>query len=196
MAGMRVTGQLGGGFAPFGDADGDLVLPGRYVVEVDEPSVGHTLELQVVIDDGRPVCESLTVRRRPGGPAVSAETIRKVTLGRYLRASAAVAAMRARANSDGSMTLEPIEPTDDAAALVDADRRAAGRGRRRAITDDHLAEVARVYEAELGRVRDSGQAGPTAAVAKQWKVAAPTASRWVREARRRGHLPPYRRGEQ
>lgn len=183
---MRITGRLGGGFTPFGDADG-LYLPSRYSFEVDDTPAG-VLVVDVVVEDGRPVAESVAVRRHPGGPSVTAESLRRIALGRYLRASAAVAAMSGSQNADGSITLEPVDASVDADALVDADRRAAGRGRRREITAAHLIEVARVYQA--------GQPRPTTAVAEAWNVSVPTASRWVREARRRGHLPPYRRGEQ
>jgi hypothetical protein len=189
---MRITARMSAaGLVPFGD--GDLVLPGRYTVEVDDPEVG-TMQVEVVVEGGRPVCEALEVRRHHGGPPVSAESLRRVALGRYLRASAALAAMRVRENQDGSMTVEPVEANDadEAGRLRDADKRAGGRGRRRTITDDHLREVAAVYTAELVRAREGGQRAPTAAVAKRWAVAAPTASRWVRLAREAGHLGPPR----
>ncbi len=192
--GIRITGRLGGGFVPFGDPEGHLFLPCRYTLEDDEAAAGN-LEVDVVVEDGRPIAERVIVQRRPGGPSVTAESLRTIPLGRYLRASAVIAAMKGEQKDDGSITLEPVEATSDADTLVDADRRAAGRGRRRTVTADHLAEVARVYEAELGRAREGGQAGPTAAVARHWTVARPTASRWVRLARERGFLAPYGKDE-
>lgn len=190
---MQVTIR-GGGLAPFGDAG--LVLPGRYTAEIEfDADEAATLKvggvrLDVVVENGQPVCEAVTVRRHsdPEMGPVTAERLRGIALVRLLRASAAAAAMRdAQRNPDGSWTFEPAGPAD-AGRLIDADRRAAGRGRRREVTPAHLKEVAAVYRA-------AGPNAPTSAVAKKWKVARPTASRWVARARDAGLLGPYTRGE-
>ena len=145
--------------------------------------------LRVCIDRGEPICDWVSVRRRPGGRSVSAAQLRKLGLPRLIRAAVERAGGRIDLQS-GAFT---------PAVLLEADQReqfsrALGEGQRKPrrgkrLQDDELRQVADVYRSafELGRP-------PTAAVQDEFRIAYPTAGRWVMEARRRGFLPPTTRG--
>ena len=54
---------------------------------------------------------------------------------------------------------------------------------------DHFGNVARVYR----QARESGrEGGPRAAIAQLWGVSEKTVDRWIREARQRGDLEPWK----
>lgn len=59
---------------------------------------------------------------------------------------------------------------------------------RRSWDDEHYRRVAQVY-----RAADEAGTAPRHVIAKRWQVEPPTVSRWLAEARRRGHLEPYGR---
>ncbi len=156
--------------------------PRRFAFLVDEDSEPYLLEIHVVFVDGRPTCENLQVRQKPGGPPVTSEGLRRVPLAGYVRACAGMHAQRITSEPDGQQvshgTWGSANQADRAASAVAPVRK------RRQITDGFLAEVAAVYTgADDSPVRAVERAfGPG--------VPRPTAARWVLEARRRGYLPP------
>lgn len=72
-----------------------------------------------------------------------------------------------------------------AAHGIDAVAPASERRPRTRITDDHLIDVANVYDAA-----DAAGQGPTRAVADHFDVPHSTAAKWVGRARQRRFLPP------
>lgn len=74
---------------------------------------------------------------------------------------------------------------EDVTPLIEAGLRVAAAPRRRTITDEHLAGVARVYQ----QARRDGDP-PTRAVADAFTTSYSTAARWVGMAREAGKLPP------
>jgi hypothetical protein len=63
--------------------------------------------------------------------------------------------------------------------------------RRRHLTDDFIKRVAEFHKA----AEASGAGSVTAAIELEFSVSTPQAERYVREARKRGFLPPSRRGK-
>jgi len=54
---------------------------------------------------------------------------------------------------------------------------------------DHFGNVARVYRHARETAREGG---PRAAIAQLWRVSEKTVDRWIREARQRGDLEPWK----
>jgi hypothetical protein len=61
--------------------------------------------------------------------------------------------------------------------------------RRRTLDDAHIKRVAEVHRAAA----EAGTGSPVRAIQQEFYVSDATAERWVREARKRGFLPPSRR---
>jgi hypothetical protein len=173
------------GLAPYGSEG--LHLPPRYAFAVDDPALPILLEVHVAVVGGQPECVELRARPRPGGPPVTSERLRLVTLRRYLRDSAAARAVRVQVGEPGEPVTvtpgtasvratapEPLVRVSDATVLA----RPSAPPQRHEMTPELLREVARVYTEE-----------GSAAVRRRWNVSQATASRWVRAARARGHLP-------
>jgi len=72
-----------------GVVQGGAVLLGPYRVAVDDPELDADLELQVDAYDGRLAVRELVLRRRPGRPAPTVTTLRRVALDSYLAQSLA-----------------------------------------------------------------------------------------------------------
>ena len=72
-----------------GVLQGGAVLVGPYRVAVDDPALDADLELQVDAYDGRLAISELVLRRRPGRPAPTVTTLRRVALDSYLAQSLA-----------------------------------------------------------------------------------------------------------
>src|ERR1700683_3244660 len=156
-----------GGLVPYG-REGLLVLP-AYGVEVDDPRSPYLYEIEVVVIDGQARCDELRVLRRPAGPPVTSEALRRVPLATYLMLSASLFTYHAQLDENGDVVFMQSTGSGDEAALV-----RAARPQTKA-TDTHLREVARIY-------MESGKK-PTLAVQRAYGVSRATAARWVRAAR-------------
>jgi hypothetical protein len=71
----RHPGQpLGGGV--------ELVVDATF--DIDDPELSYLVALQVVAHEGRLACKTLTVSQRDGGPPVTGQGLRAVTIETYL----------------------------------------------------------------------------------------------------------------
>lgn len=165
-------------WTPYGSEG--LSLPSEYVFEVDDPDCPVLVEIHAAVIDGQPRCSELRCRPRPGGQPVTAEALRRVALGRYLRAAAAAYSQRIEIHP-GGMEVGYMTSGRDADLL---DR--AARQTRRPMTDDLLRDVSRVY--------NEASAKPVGAVQRRFYVSRATASRWIQQARRQGLIPPVSTG--
>jgi hypothetical protein len=166
------------GLVPYGTEG--VHLPPRYSVEVDDSNCPVLVEVHVVVIDGQPRCAELRCRPRPGGPPVTAENLRQVTLARYLRDSAVAYSVRVEFDEQGEWVFVQATGTGDEPML----ERAARQRPRRQITDELLRDVARVYS--------EAETKPTLAVMRRFDLSRPTAGRWVGLARKRfpDEMPP------
>ena len=172
-----------------------------------DPSQGATLEVRLEAEsDGRVHVTELRLRGEIG-----TDTLRAIPLGRIeAAANALVTAFdvvemagavherkRGGSRSDPAPDMwetvsasAPVErPTRrrPRSLVVDTgDEAASGRGR----SDAFYAQVAALY-----RDLSLDSSRPAALIAEANEVPVTTAHRWIKEARRRGHLPPGRAGK-
>ena len=155
---------------PFGT--GGLYAMERYGVEVTSEDLPYAVEIEVRIVDGVPTCDEVRCRRRPGDPPITSESMRRVPLAGLLRASPWRGfVFRAEFDEDGQIKL--LQP------VLDPDEEPSSRPparQRRAITPEHLRDVARVFS----------EAPTLATVQRRYGVSRATASRWVTAARDQG----------
>lgn len=128
----------------------------------------YDLELHTVYEAGRVICDRLTVTRRPGGPSVTTEGLRKIPIAGLVR--------------DGleSTRLPFREYVFAAEQTAPVDRRPTAGP-----TEEDLRAVADSYRAAYAT-----GAPPTRAVMSRLKLPRSTASRWIALARKRGLLGP------
>jgi len=170
------------------DAAPGLRVPASFEAELEHPDwptkvhayVGYSRDTGPVLNGLR--ADMPTVSLAEINACLSA-TIDRTTLLDAMtgRAASFVAAMRARAADPGIDDTSWWEISnrvfEEALPIVSR--------RRYQVTDDHLAEVAKVYRAAV-----EGNLPPTKAVAKHFTVSHSTAARWVGMARQAGHLGP------
>ncbi len=148
-----------------------LFAPPEFTARVSgEPPLD--VDLLIRVADGRFVCAELTARQQANGPAVSAETLRRVPVATLVRESVRIVAMPAMVDEAQQVTtIEPVEQGDG--------KRLAAAGP----TDETLAFVAFTYQLAYA-LGD----GPTRAVQEQLGLPRSTAGRWIEKARKRGLL--------
>ena len=186
-------------------ASGRGIVPEHFQVTVGElldESVDPVVDIELAVEGGRVVCLGVQFRRRPGGRAVQSTDLGTLPLKHLIR-DAALPFAHLRFSPDGSLDLSPPdliqtgafervradqkereEIQNEIKKAIDQHEHSRGRA---AVTDEHLAEVAKVY-------REAAAAGqpPTQAVAIHFERARSTAGRWVVQARQAGHLRPAR----
>jgi hypothetical protein len=149
-----------------------LIVPREQRLSTD---VGpYEVELHVVFEEGRFVCDRLTVERKLGGPPVTTEGIREIPVAALVRAAAEVSIWRSRSTDDGGIKAVPGWP-------LQVPTRAPGAGP----GDEHLRAVAATYQLAYAT-----GARPTKAVMERFGLPRATASRWIALARKRGLLGP------
>jgi len=169
-------------------------IPAEFLAGVDqENGPGYVLDLAV--EDGRVVCNRVSVVRRPNAPPLKATQLR-YAFDKLAREAAAVVAVTVNEidtngrfhgrRHDGSVS-------EFLAEYDSASKRTTRRGSR--MPDSHLQEVARVYREALAAKKP-----PVQAVQRHFRVGGrpvsrSTAGRWVFEARRRGFLGPTQPGQ-
>jgi hypothetical protein len=173
----------GSHMVPFGS---DLLLPSSFTVLVEGSP--YTVLADVIVDtDSGPHFTSVTLQ---GEQPVTPDTWRAVTLGSLLNFAVELAAVTRLRDREGQPL--PWEMGDASFAskkeLQRAAAEVAGPRRRWLMTDEHLAEVARVYAENPRNIK--GRRAPTEAVRDHFNVPTSTAGRWVKRARRDGFLPP------
>jgi hypothetical protein len=169
----RVTTEPGGGFVSWRP---DYALPRRWRTTLDAEHLPYRVELEFATRNGTPECWAMRLVARDDGEAISASRVRVIRIEECIRVAITAAAMRIERRG------EEIVFTPGSPDLTERVELASRPG-----SDDHLREVAKVYEQASEK--------PTLAVQQALgPVAHSTAARWVVEARRRGFLPPTTRG--
>jgi hypothetical protein len=135
----------------------------------------YDVEVEVVFEEGRLVCDRLTVARREDGPPVTTEGLRRIGIATLLHEAA-------------EYNVAHITPTGDEAYKAEwpmlpmlSERAQHGGGP----SDEDLWLVATVYQVAYA----TGEA-PTKTVMNRLGLPRSTASRWIRMARERGLLGP------
>jgi hypothetical protein len=170
----------------------------------DDPTQ-PTCRLTLVVEDGRLLCDSLSLQRRPGGPELRTSHIRRVRVPELVDLAVAEARQHKIIEGHGPLTVTfegeryplPSRQVDDdhvAFPISGATRtdewQTTNRRRGERLTHETLEEVARIY-----RQAQHEHRGPTNAVADEMHVARSTAGKWVARARDAGFLRPApRRG--
>jgi hypothetical protein len=147
------------------------LVPGTLTLEPrpdDFEPLEHTVIMELDVIDDRLVCTSCTLQMKPGGPSVTADALRRVPVGRYLREAASSGLTVMEVESAGRY--HPFEPPP--ANFADG-----------GMTDDVLREVARLYHWALA----TGDA-PLGLMERHYGVPRSKASRWISVARRRGYV--------
>jgi hypothetical protein len=169
----RVTTEQGGGFVSWRP---DFALPRRWRSTLDAEHLSYGVELEFATRNGTPECWALRLVARDDGEAISASRVRAIRIEECIRVAITAAAMRVERRGD------EIVFTPGSRDLTERVELASRPG-----SDEHLREVAKVYEQASEK--------PTLAVEQAFgPIAHSTAARWVVEARRRGFLPPTTRG--
>ena len=165
-----------------------MVPVGSAVVRVpvrskrDRPDLPYALELVADLEDGRAVCTELVVRRRKGGPPVTAEGLRRLPVARLVREEIAHSPLGGtlRPNPKGGHVVEPFSD----AAAEELDRTLAGRPKRK--REDRAVRLQRV--ADTYRMALAAVEPPSLAVRDREGVSAEHARRLVSQARDAGFL--------
>ncbi len=155
---------------------GELRVPERVRAVATLEQHGLDVSLSLVVEDGIYAVDELVLRRRSGGRSLNQSRLREDLPVQDL--------------VDACATLLDARIADELGQRVQWDALASPRrtGRRWAVTDEHLREVAEVYR--------SGHPRGTEAVMHRFEpVSHRTASRWVSLARERGYLPPATKGK-
>ena len=166
---------------------GDLAVPDRFSLSLDDPNFPFLVEMVASARPGVVECEQLAVSRRDDGPSVGGRRLRAIQVDRILNIAAESVAFRVEHGPEGSY----YEPAHDVDVLPYTVRRGSCAKGRQPLTDEHLQKVADSYRAARGsRVRVAIANDP------QWGRPVPiqTVARWIRAARDRGFLDePVRR---
>jgi hypothetical protein len=178
-------------YVPNQQAGTVTVAPGmklfREVTVHGEDYKGYDVELLVVLEGGRLQASEVKVRRRPGGPPVTGEALRTMTVAAFVRHS-----VQASSNLHGPFGLSGDQWEPNATrvfwGMLDVQHR--DRMREAGPVTETLEWVARVYSVALA----TGDK-PTRAVEDVFGVPRYTASRWVAGARQRGFLGPAEPGK-
>ncbi|MGH7540182.1 MAG: hypothetical protein ACRELC_04195 [Gemmatimonadota bacterium] len=167
-----------GGFVRIGDTDYG-VLPRWTVDLVDDPEIPYDLHLELAIEDGRQVCEEIRIVRRPGGPEITGEALRRVPVVRLAREHLPpVFKVLERKKVKGKtitrlgLTARPADVEEVAAAIE------RPRGSARTIGADELRAVADAVRVAVAFERPTGPA-----VADALQVSPSHARRLIQRAR-------------
>lgn len=161
--------------APAIEFPAGLLVPSRLLYSVEDTDGidpdGYDLQMEIVFDGQRYVCQELRVRQSKVGPPVTGEALRSVRVQDELREAIRLVVLdSAHATEDGSIEItrrpEAVPPEGIA---------------KRGPTDEVLRWVAQIHELAVA-FNDP----PTKSVQNQLGVSRATAGRWVAAARGRG----------
>ena len=165
------------------DQGGLVYEQGRDVVFLPARITGHAGELPwdvsfvLAATDGVGF-EEVTLRRRPDGPSIAADTIRSVPLGAIKEEAVRQAAQHLiKTDEPGTFV-----PSFDALP-IHLEGAFTKRGRR-PVTDEVIQEAAKHYE----EARRLGKRNHTIWIAEQMHVSRATASRYLERARKAGYV--------
>lgn len=157
---------------------GDVAVPNPFWVDANFAEIPCLVQLRVVVDKGRLVCDALECQRRTDGPILTTEGLRKIPVKRLIREGAfRVVGRGAEKIKDQILVSQTFSwlPTDIA---------------KHGPTDDAMGAVAMIY-----RVAHALGDPPTTAVAEVLSLSRSTAGRWVTTARRKGFLGETTKGK-
>lgn len=165
-------------------------MPERFIATTSPDNLGG-LELRIRIEITRPFRARCTELAILGSPqeVVTAETLRRISLGRLVKEAVAETASHFEfrgTTSDGTSKFAMFAGAGE--EIYTATLASLGRGT--ALTDRDLREIADLYRAALA----SGSRSPTREVGERKHVARSTAARWIAKARSKGFLGPSIRG--
>jgi hypothetical protein len=134
-------------------ADDLAVLSPQYL-HIDEPDLPYVLDVELVVEEQRAVCEAILVSRRPGGSPISGEGLRRIPLRRILHEATELGtawAMERGAAAPGTIKLVPAGP----ASRRRAEATLRSRRSSRSVTPDDLRTVARAVRTAQGHGRST-----------------------------------------
>lgn len=177
---LAVIADLGRhGWADIGSG---VMLPEVFTARI-EVEGDHSVELDIAVDHGTPVCNAVRILRNPNRPSLTGRETRRLPLAEWVSYACSIAGV---ANQGATTTDEPWQSEGYRAAVENVARRSRRRNVR--ATPDFLAEVARIYRANAD--------APVEAVREYFgPIGHSTAARYVKLARDAGLLPATSRGK-
>jgi hypothetical protein len=164
-----------------------LHTPARIVAHVDDGSLPVDLTLVTSVDEfGSAVAESVTIRRRPGGPPVTGERLREISIQTLVEEAVSHAATRGEwLHEDDKLVFriaaEPGTGTETSESVPPPPPRR--RPRRNAVTDEELRRTVDLYRQAKAT---PGLKDPLAWVGQQFDKSRSTAALWLRQAKEKG----------
>jgi hypothetical protein len=162
-----------------------LHTPARIVAHVDDGSLPVDVTLVTSVDEfGSAVAESVTVRRRPGGPPVTGDRLREISIQALVDEAVSHAATPGEWLQQGDRLIFRIaaEPGTAASQAV-APAPSRRRPRRNAVTDEDLRRAVDLYREAKAT---PGLKDPLAWVGQQFDKSRSTAALWLRQAKEKG----------
>ncbi len=175
MPRLRVTDSKGSTLVPIAPG---LVAPSRQVATVEDVN-GYDVRLEVVVVSvadgraGRFECDTVSVMRREGGPAVTTEALRGVPVAHLVKQVGAGSVLVVSSLGEHELVADDRSLSDE---MVQ-------RFKQSGPTDDALWWVGYVY-----RLACAIGSPPTKLVEQWMELPRSTAGRWVAAARDRGFL--------
>jgi hypothetical protein len=175
----RISTTFGGPPVPWRPGYG---LPRKWRSRLERDDLPYYVELELTAGDAGPQCRSARFEARNDDIQITARQIREIPMGECIQLAVTAAAMRAdhRPNEIayqlGGGHYNLTEQFEEARPL---DRRT---------DDERVREAARVY------AENEPTGKPKMAVEAAMNISSSTASRLIREGRRRGFLAPSKRG--
>jgi hypothetical protein len=175
---------------PFYELTGEVLFPEwvELIAIPDQPDRYPHARLRLEIDEGRPICTSLTADRSPAGRPIEARTFRELDIAALIADAIEWQAHSARAIVDLIFGADSWTATPSGGRVFGDTHSTSDRVRtlRRqwSGTDDKLRQVAEVYLAN--------EKAPTVAVMKHFQLGDAErrkAARWVAQAKERGFIP-------
>lgn len=156
-----------------------LAVYSSYRFEVDDPALPGVVSIEIRMDGRAPTCHSFSVQQREGGEPITAEAIRRIPLAGIVRHSVEWALYEVRDEKPGKAVYVPVSTP----AQIEAGYRATAS--QKPYTEERIRQVADLYHEAL---RDGKP--PTKYVEQSLHASRSTTARLVREARKRGLIPP------
>jgi hypothetical protein len=158
-------------------------IPERFIARFIKKD-DHTVEMEIGVEEGVPVCNVVKVIRHPGRPSLTGHELRRFPLADRM----AYACSRVGVGNQGGVATTAAEWRSEQ-YRSDIERVTRRSRRRNTVTDDFLRDVARVYRA-------NADSAPVDAVRGTFgPIAYSTAARYVKLARDRGFLPQTSAGK-
>lgn len=149
-----------------------FALPKRFGQAFTARRLPYRVEIDVVLEGDRFVCETLKAERKKGGPPVTSEGVRRIPVQDLIRTAALQFIHRVKENprAKGEVIISPGIGSFKRLALAGP-------------TDEALEHVALVY-----RLAYACNEAPTKAVIEAFGLSQSTGERWVSKAREKGLL--------